>query len=167
MRALTLRHTSTSLNPSEQASLDFYIEHPFETLAKEIPGYPILKQLLKTLYDLLETGKLKLKSDKKRKAQETIKKINNNSLTKLHNQSVQKIKQKQLLLKSDKLAQITQNKTEYKEQTRKMEAKKTRIDAHALVKENKYNQIYERIQNHKKTIEKNILESIEKKVKIK
>ena len=167
MRALTLRNTLTSLNPSEQASIDLYLEFPCVSLTKEIIGYPNLKQILKTLHDLLETGKLKLKSDKKRKAQETIKKINNNSLTKLHNQSVQEIKQKQLLLKSDKLAQITQNKTEFKEQTRKMEAKKARIDAHALVKENKYNKIYASIQDHKKSIEKNILESIEKKVKIK
>ncbi|MCW3998570.1 MAG: hypothetical protein NWF10_08410 [Candidatus Bathyarchaeota archaeon] len=166
MQAQTLRDNSINLRPQELAILELYIENPFEALAQEKTGYPLLKQILKILRDLMGSGKLKLKSDKKRKAQESIKKISNNSLVKLHEQSVQKIKQKKQLLNSETLAEITQKKTEFKEQTRKIKAKKDRIDAHALVKKNKYNQMSKRIQEHKKLIEKNVYESIEKKIKI-
>jgi hypothetical protein len=166
MQAQTLRDNSINLRPQELAILELYIENPFEALAQEKTGYPLLKQILKILRDLMGSGKLKLKSDKKRKAQESIKKISNNSLVKLHGQSVQKIKQKKQLLNSETLAEITQKKTEFKEQTRKIKAKKDRIDAHALVKKNKYNQMSKRIQEHKKLIEKNVYESIEKKIKI-
>jgi hypothetical protein len=166
MQALTLRDTSTNLSPQELALLEVYIENPFEALAQEKSGYPLLKQILKILHDLLGSGKLKLKSDKKRKAQEAIKKISNNSLSKLHEQSIQKIKQKKQLQNSEILAEITQKKTEFKEQTRKIKAKEARIDAHALVKRNKFDQISKRIQDHKKLIENNIYESIGKKIKI-
>jgi hypothetical protein len=167
MQALTLRDSSTNLSPQELTLLETYLENPFDALTQEKKGYPILKQILKILFDLMETGKLKLKSDKKRKAQLSIKKINTNSLTKLHEQSVQKIKQKKQLLDSEILAEITQKKTEFEEQNRKIQARKARIDAHALVKKSKYNQISERIQEKKKLIENNIYESIEKKIKIK
>jgi hypothetical protein len=165
-QALTMRDVSTILNSEEIATLDIYIENPFTAITKEKLTYPILKQILKNLNSLLETGKLKLKSDKKRKAQEAIKKINNNSLTKLQQQAIEKIKQKQQILTSTTLAEITQKKTEFHEQNRKIQAKKARIDAHALVKENKYNQIKNKINKHKKLIEKNIQESIEKTIEI-
>ncbi len=166
MQALILRDSSTRLNSEEIATLDIYKENPFNALTKEKPTYPILKQILQTLNDLLETAKLKLKSDKKRKAQQAIKKINNNSLTKLQQQSIEKIKQKQLLLNSTTLAEINTKTTQFQEENRKIQAKKARIDAHALVKENKYNQIKNRIHEHKTLIEKNIQDSLEKTVEI-
>jgi hypothetical protein len=166
MQALTLRDSSARLSSEEIAALENYNENPFNAITQEKPNYPILKQILKTLKMLLETGKLKLKSDKKRKAQQTIKKINNNSLTTLQQQSIQKIKQKQQLLTSTTLAEITNKKKQFQEQNRKIQAKKARIDAHALVKENKYNRIKNQINEHKRLIEKNIKESIEKTIKI-
>jgi hypothetical protein len=167
MQAFMLRNRSAKLTPQESGLLEIYMENPFVALAKEKSGYPLLKQILKTLHELLQTGKLKLKSDKKRKAQEAIKKISNNSLAQLHEQGVQKLQQKNQLQKSDTIVDIHRKKAEFKEKTRKIQAKKARIDAHAQVKRNKAKQISQRILEHKKQIEKNIYESIEKKVKIK
>ena len=166
MQALALRDNSTNLNLEEINLLEIYTENPFEALAKENKGYPTLKQILTSLHHLLDTGKLKLKSDKTRKAQKSITKITQNSLAKLHKQSIETIKQKNQILNSDKLADINTKKTEFQEQTRKLEAKKARIDAHSLVKKTKSNRILDRIQEHKKTIEENIYTSIEKKIKI-
>ena len=166
MHALLLRDKSIVLTSQEIDYLEKYIENPFTAITKEKPNYPILKQILKILNGLLETGKLKLKSDKKRKAQDTIKKINNNSLIKLQEKSIANINQKQNLLTSTILAEITRKKTELQEQNRKIKARKSRIDAHALVKKNKYNQIKNQIDKNKKLIEKNIFDSIEKTIKI-
>ena len=166
MHALILRDKSIVLTSQEIDYLEKYIENPFTAITKEKPNYPILKQILKILNGLLETGKLKLKSDKKRKAQDTIKKINNNSLIKLQEKSIANINQKQNLLTSAILAEITRKKTELQEQNRKIKARKARIDAHALVKKNKYNQIKNQIDKNKRLIEKNIFDSIEKTIKI-
>ena len=166
MHALILRDNSIVLTSKEIDYLEKYIENPFTAITKEKPNYPILKQILKILNGLLETGKLKLKSDKKRKAQDTIKKINNNSLIKLQEKSIANINQKQNLLTSAILAEITRKKTELQEQNRKIKARKARIDAHALVKKSKYNQIKNQIDKNKRLIEKNIFDSIEKTIKI-
>lgn len=166
MNALTLRDNSVGLTSQEMAFLEDYIENPFTAITKEKPNYPVLKRILKILNVLLETGKLKLKSDKKRKAQDTIKKIHKNSLTKLQEQSIENLTKKQNLLSSTILAEITKKKTVLQEQNRKIKARKARIDAHALVKEKKYNQIKYQIDKNKRLIEKNILDSIEKTVKI-
>ena len=166
MHALTLRDNSIGLTSKEISFLENYIENQFAAITKEQPNYPVLKQILKLLNSLLETGKLKLKSDKKRKAQDTIKKISNDSLVKLQERSIENIKQKQNLLSSTMLAEITKKENVLKEQNRKIKARKARIDAHALVKEKKYNQIKYQINKNKRLIEKNILDSVEKTVKI-
>ena len=166
MQALSLRYNSTNLNPKELAILDIYIEHPFEALIEEKEGYPLLKQILTILKDLLDTGKLKLKSDKTRKAKIAIKNTIQNSLVKLHRQSVETNKQKKLILTSDTLTEITKKQAEFQEQTRKLEARKARIDAYALVKKTKSNRLLDKINQHKKQIENNVYKSIEKKIKI-
>ena len=166
MQALIIRDSSTILTSEEIAVLKIYVKNPFNAITKEQPHYPLLKQILKNLNVLLKNSKLKLKSDKKRKAQQTINKINNNSLTKLQLQSIEKIKQKQQLLTSNILAEITAKKTQFQEENQKIQAKKARIDAHALVKKNKYNQIENRINEHKRLIEKNIRDCIRKTIKI-
>jgi hypothetical protein len=166
MQALTLRDNSINLNSEQTSLLYIYVENPYKALTKEKPTHPILKQILETLNNLLTTGKLKLKSDKKRKAQKAIKKIQNNSLITIQKQAIETINQKQQLLASDTLSEISTKKTQLQEKNRKIQAKKTRIDSHAKVKENKYNQINNKIQKIKKLIEKNIYESIDKTIKI-
>jgi len=166
MQALSLRYNSTNLNPKEVAILDLYIENPFDALIAEKEGYPLLKQILTILKDLLDSGKLKLKSDKTRKAQIALKNTIQNSLVNLHRQSVETNKQKKLILTSDTLTEITKKQAEFQEQTRKLEARKARIDAYALVKKTKSNRILDRINQHKKLIEDNVYKSIEKKIKI-
>ena len=111
MQALSLHYNSTNLNPKEVAILDLYIENPFDALIEEKEGYPLLKQILIILQDLLDSGKLKLKSDKTRKAQIAIKNTIQNSLAKLHRQSVEakhkthwtpfEIKSKGIVLKNE------------------------------------------------------------------
>jgi len=166
MQALSLHYNSTNLNPKEVAILDLYIENPFDALIEEKESYPLLKQILTILKDLLDTGKLKLKSDKTRKAQIAIKNTIQNSLAKLHRQSIEANKQKKLILNSDTLTEINKKQAEFQEQTRKLEARKARIDAYALVKKTKSNRLLDRINEHKKLIEDNVLKSIEKKIKI-
>jgi hypothetical protein len=166
MQALSLRYNSTNLNPKEVAILDLYIENPFDALIAEKEGYPLLKQILTILKDLLDSGKLKIKSDKTRKAQIALKNTIQNSLVNLHRQSVETNKQKKLILTSDTLTEITKKQAEFQEQTRKLEARKARIDAYGLVKKTKSNRILDKINQHKKQIENNVYKSIEKKIKI-
>ncbi|MCK4313639.1 hypothetical protein KAW04_02620, partial [Candidatus Bathyarchaeota archaeon] len=60
------------LTPEELKKLNHYIENPFDAFAAEETGYPVLKQILEKLASLMSSGKLKLKHDRKRKAEQAM-----------------------------------------------------------------------------------------------
>jgi len=54
----------------------------------------------------------------------------------------------------------------FQEQTKRLKAKKARVEAHEAVKERAYNDIVNKISSTKKAIEKNVSDSLGKKVNI-
>jgi hypothetical protein len=72
MQALSLQGGGAGLTPDELSKLGQYLEKPFKALATEETGYPLLKQILQKLARLMNEEKLKLKSDKKRKAEQAL-----------------------------------------------------------------------------------------------
>ncbi len=85
MQALALYRGGAGLTPDERNKLDQYLQKPFKALATEEAGYPLLKQILQKMTRLMDEGKLKLKSDKARKAKRDITGIlKRDSLGKLH-----------------------------------------------------------------------------------
>jgi len=116
---------------------------------------------------LMNEGKLKLKSDKKRKAERDINGIlNRNSLAKIYKRCADVAIREKQILNSQKMGKIKQNLAEYQEQTRQLKARKARVEAHEAVKEQAYNEMVNRISNHKKAIEKNVYSSLDKKIQI-
>ena len=75
MQALALQGGGAGLTPDEVKKLGQYLEKPFEALATEEAGYPLLKQILQNLARLMDEDKLKLKSDKARKAEQSVDEI--------------------------------------------------------------------------------------------
>ncbi len=71
-RVFTRRGGGSNLTPEEKQLLDQYVEKPFETFASEENGYPILKKILRKLGHSMSVGNLKLKTDRKKKARQTI-----------------------------------------------------------------------------------------------
>jgi len=75
-----------SLLPEETQKLDEYLMNPFEALATEKEGYPLLRSILQKMDAALDNKKMKLKSRRLRKAKDQI----NNILNKTASLSLQK-----------------------------------------------------------------------------
>ncbi len=167
LQALALYRGGAGLKTDERNKLTQYLQKPFKALSTEEEGYPLLKQILKKMELLMKEGKLKLKSDKKRKAKKDIDAIlTRDSLATIYTRCTDIAKQERDILNSEKMAKTRSNLTTFQEQTKRLKAKKTRIEAHEAVKKRAYNNIVNRVSSHKKAIEKNIQVSLGQKIQI-
>ena len=167
MQALALYRGGAGLTPAERDKLNQYLQKPFKALATEEAGYPLLKQILQKMERLMNEGKLKLKSDKKRKAERDITGIlKRDSLAKIYKQCVEVATRERQILNSAKMEETKRSLSMFQEQTKQLKARKARVEAHEAVKEHAYNEIVSRIRGHKKAIEKNVYSSLGQKVQI-
>jgi hypothetical protein len=167
MQALSFQGGGAGLTPDELNKLGQYLEKPFEALTTEETGFPILKQILQKLASLMDQDKLKLKSDKARKAEQTLNDIlKRDSLASLQVKCAEMAARKQQLLASAKMEEIKRSLTVFREQTEQLKARKASVEAHEAVKEHAINEILDKISGHKRAIEKNVYSSLGKKVQI-
>ena len=167
MRALALYRGGAGLTTAERDMLNQYLQKPFQALATEEAGYPVLKQILQKMERLMNEGKLKLKSDKKRKAERDMTGIlNRDSLAKIYKQCVEVATRERQILNSAKMDETKRSLSMFQEQTKRLKTRLARVDAHEAVKERAYKEIVSRIRSHKKAIEKNVYSSLGQKVQI-
>jgi hypothetical protein len=167
MQALATGGGGGGITPDELNKINHYLEKPFEALVSEKPGYPLLKEILQKLEELLAEDKLKLKPDKARKASESVAGIlHKDSLVKLQLRSTEMATNKDQLLASAKMDEINQSIMQFQEQVNLLKARKTSVETHETVKENAYKETGDKISSLKRTIEKNVYNSVEKKIQI-
>ena len=153
------------LTPEQLEKLNHYIEDPFNAFAAEEAGYPILEQILKKLADSMSEGKLKLKRDRKRKAQQDINKIfNKNSLDGLHQKCRETTIRKKQISTSTETAKIKENLSKLQEKLKKSKKRKKRIESEENTAERKSQEKLDRIQSRKKEIEKNVFDFMNRKI---
>jgi hypothetical protein len=167
MQALALQGGGAGLTPDELHKLNQYLEKPFEALATEEAGCPLLKQILQKLARLMDEDKLKLKADKARKAEQTLSDILTcDVLAGTYTRCVDVAAREKQLLTSTTLDEIKHSLSLLQEQTEQLKARKLSAEAHEAIKEHEYNAIIDRIRNHKNAIEKNVYASLGKRVQI-
>ena len=168
MQALATGGGGGGITPDELNKINQYLEKPFDALVSEKLGYPMLKEILQKLEELLAEDKLKLKPDKARKAADSVAEIlHKDSLAKLQLRCTEMATNKDQLLASSKMDEINQNLAQFQEQVNVLKARKTSVETHETVKENSYNETGDKINSLKRTIEKNVYSSIDKKIQIK
>jgi DNA-binding protein H-NS len=167
MQALATTGGGAGITPDELSKVNQYLEKPLDALISEENGYPMLKQILQKLENLMAEDKLKLKQVKARKAAQSLNEIlTKDSLAKLQIRCVEMATRKEQLLASSKMDEIKRNLSLFQEQLDQLNARKTSIETHEAVKENAYNEAVDKISNLKRSIERNIYNSIEIKVQI-
>jgi hypothetical protein len=167
MQALATGGGSGGITPDELNKINQYLEAPFDALISEKPGYPVLKEILQKLEGLLAEDKLKLKLDKARKAEQSMNEIlRKDSLANLQIRCLEMATNKDQLLASSKMDEINQNIAQFQEQVDLLKARKTSVETHEAVKENAYKEAENKISNLKRTIERNVYSSIDKKIQI-
>ncbi|MCL5949690.1 MAG: hypothetical protein M1490_04355 [Candidatus Bathyarchaeota archaeon] len=155
------------ITPDELNKINQYLEEPFDALVSEKTGYPLLKEILQKLEGLMAEDKLKLKSDKARKAAESMNEIlHKDSLAKLQVRCAEMAMNRDQLVASSKMDEIKQNLAQFQEQVNQLKARKTSVETHETVKENAYQEAVDKISNLKRTIERNVYSSIGKKIQI-
>lgn len=167
LRSLALHGKGSGLTPEESQKLNQYIEEPFEALATEKTGHPLLKQILQKLSRLMSEGKLKLKPDRKRKAEKAIENIvNKDSLLDLHQKSVEAVSQLKNLSTSTRIAEIRSEIEKLQRKHEELKRKKKRIESEEKALEQAYKETLKKIQNKKRQIEENILSFLDKRISI-
>jgi hypothetical protein len=167
MQALATSGGGGGVTPDELTRINLYLETPFEALITEQSGYPEFREILEKLRRFLAEDKLKLKDEKSRKAEQSINEIvKNNSLCQIQLRSVELAKTREQLLASQVMGEAKRNLAICLQQLDQLKSRKTSIETHEAVKENAYHEAVDKINNIKRTIEKNIFSSTDIKVQI-
>jgi hypothetical protein len=167
VQALAMSGGGAGLSPDELKMLNGYMENPMETFAAEPPGYPTLKEILQKLTRLMDEDKLKLKSDKARKAAQSIDEIlMQNSLAELQTHVISVIGRRNQLLASSRMDEIKHDLAVCQDHLKQLTARKTSVESHEAVKGQAETDIQERIRNNKRAIEKNVQSFLGKKIEI-
>lgn len=151
----------------EAKKLGEYLNNPFEALAAEDDGYPLLKRILRRVDDAIVRGKLKLKSSRLRRAQEQIEGIlHKDILIPLHRSCKEALSQRQHLLTSGAIATFQNELAQLQKELRDLQKRKEFIDSRVSVSDSEHKGTLEKIEDQKKGLEKIILELTGKTVQL-
>jgi len=167
LQAMSLHGGGSGLTLEEVNKITQYLENPFEALATEDANYPILRQILQKLAHSICEGKLKLKPDKMRKAEQAIDNIlNKNILASLHQKCAETLTRKRHLLNSSDIAETKNDILRLKEIIEKLERRKDALESEEKTLERSFREILEKIHDTKSRIEKNIFSFMNRKVHV-
>jgi len=167
LQALSLHGVGSGLTPDELKKLGQYIESPFEAFTTEEADYPLLRQLLQKLNRAMSEGKISLKPDKKRKAEQTIDGIlNKNSLSSLYQRCANVTLQRKTLSKSAEVEATKRVLSKLQEQLEDLERKREIAESEENVVCRAISETLEKIRNCKTSIEKNVFDFMGKEIRI-
>lgn len=167
MQALATMGGGGGITPDELKKINQYLDSPFDALVSEPTGYPMLREILQKLEKLMAEDTLKLKPEKQRKAEQTVNEVlKAESLAKLQIRCQEMATNRDQLLASAKMDEVKQNITQYQQQVDQLKARKASIETHETVKGNAYKETTDKLNNLKRTIERNVLSSVDKKIQI-
>ena len=167
LQSLATHGGGSGLTPEELNKLDQYIQSPFEALATETSGTPLLKEMLKKLGRSISEGKLKLKPEKIRKAEQAIDNITNkDTLVALHQKSQEATMRKTQLSTSTEIEATRQNLFKLQELLEHLGRKKGVAESEREVLQRKRDETVKTIRTGKSQIEQNIMEFLSRKVHV-
>jgi len=167
LQSLALHGEGSGLTPEELKKLNEYLTDPFEALATEDLGTPLLKQILQKTLKHMSEGKLKLKQEKERKARQAIEEIlDKNSLASLHQKCAEAKLRKVQLSASSAVAETRTEISKQQEHADRLKKKLESVESEIGAIEKSLKETAEKIGNCKIRIEKNILDFSGQKVKI-
>jgi hypothetical protein len=167
LQSLALHGEGSGLTPEELSKLNQYIEDPFKALANEEASYPLLRQILEKMTRALSEGKLKLKPEKIRKAEQVTENIlMKNSVAALHERSMKATTLHRQLSTSAEVTETGKNLLKLGEQLDGLERKRRTIEGEQITLERACKETAEKIQNHKAEIEKNVFEFTNKRIQL-
>jgi predicted RNase H-like nuclease (RuvC/YqgF family) len=155
------------LTPDELNSLNHYVDDPFMAFACDEAGYPSLKQVLRKLDNAIKEGKLKLKPEKTRKAEQVIASILvANTLSDLHDKSMKVVERRKHLSISAEVTDTERELSKLKEELDTLERRKRMIEGELSSLDRTCNEVSDRIKFHKTEIEKNANDFMNRRIHV-
>ncbi|MGF3523272.1 MAG: hypothetical protein ACQXXJ_09315 [Candidatus Bathyarchaeia archaeon] len=165
MQALATGGGGAGLTSDELKKVGLYLENPFEAIIAEEAGLPVLKEILQKLLSLLTQDKLRLKPDKARKAEQAINDIlKGSSLEAFHRKCVEAAARRRQLESSTELGEAKRQLSLLQQQKDQLQTRCLNLETDEAAKEKSRTDLEEKIRNHKKAIETNILTYLGKQV---
>jgi predicted nucleic acid-binding Zn-ribbon protein len=157
LHSLATHGEGSGLIPEELAKLSQYLEDPFEAFSTEEPGHPLLKRILQKLDRAIADGKLKLKPEKIRKAEQAIDGIlNKDSLSTLHRKAANTRTRKSQLSTSAEVAATQQDMYKLQARCEDIKTRREVVDGELISVQKTCNEMVDKIHSVKSDIEKNI-----------
>jgi len=167
LQSLATHGGGSGLTPEEVNKLNQYVRNPFEAFAAETPGTPLLKEILRKLARSVSDGKLKLKPEKIRKAEQMIDGITNkDSLATLHKKSQEAMTRKAQLSTSTEIDETRQELAKLQVKLDDLGRKRGMIESERAAVRRKHDDTVRSISMDKNEIERNIMEFLSQKVHI-
>jgi hypothetical protein len=156
-----------SLFPEATQKLDEYLINPFEALATEKEGHPLLRSILQKIDAALDNKKMKLKPSRLRKAKDQINGIlNKAALTALHQNCSEAFSKKTELSTSGTISKTRDKRAELQNRLKELQTRKRLLEARDARFEKKHKEAGMRVDEQKRALEKVVSKLSDKSVQI-
>jgi hypothetical protein len=156
-----------SLLPEATAKLDEYLTNPFEALATEKEGYPLLGSILQKIDVALDNNKLKLKPSRTRKAKDQIASIlNKAALASLQKDCSEALNKKNELATSGAISECRDERAGLQDRLKELQTRKNLLEARDARFEKQHNEAHIRVEKQKRNLEKIVSDLSGKNVQI-
>jgi DNA repair exonuclease SbcCD ATPase subunit len=156
-----------SLLPEETKKLDEYMTKPFEALATEKEGHPLLSSILQKIDTALDNKKLKLKSSRLRKAKDQINSIlNKSALLPLHQSCSEAFSKKHKLSTSGTISKTRDRRAELQNRLKELQTRKRLLEARDARFKKKHTEARMRVEEQKRTLENIVSDLSDKNVQL-
>jgi hypothetical protein len=155
------------LLPEETKKLDEYLTNPFEALATEMEGYPLLRSILRKIDAALDNKKLKLKSSRMKKAKDQIDSIlNKTALLSLQKNCSEAFSKKTELSTSGIISESRDERAGLQNRLKELQTQKSLLEARNARFEKKHEEARLRLDEQKRALEKIVSDLSVKNVQI-
>lgn len=156
-----------NLSPDAANKLDEYLTNPFQALATEKEGYPLLKSILQKINTALNNKKMKLKSTRLRKAKDQLDRIvEKTALLSLQKSCSELFNKKHKLLASNNINKFRDEQSNLHSRLNDLHKRRSIIEARDTMFEKQYKDAYKRVDDQKRSLEKILFDLSNKKVQI-
>jgi len=156
-----------SLFPEATKKLDEYLTNPFEALATEKEGYPLLRSILQKIDAALDNKKLKLKPSRLRKAKDQIDSIlNKTALASLHQNCSEALSKKNELSTSGTISESRDERARLHNRLKDLQKRKRLLEARDARFEKQHKEARMRVDEQKRALEKIVSDLSDKNVQI-
>jgi predicted nucleic acid-binding Zn-ribbon protein len=156
-----------NLSPESTMKLNEYLTDPFNALATEEEGYPLLRNILQKIKDTMDKGKLKLKKSRLRKAEDQINNIiNKTALLPLHQNCREVYNRKHQLSSSGIINESRSKRSNLQNNLKDLQRQKRLLETRGARVEKKILETRKRVEKQKEDLEEIVSEISNKDVQI-